>query len=59
MQNGDGSIAASPVSLSTAVTNRRLRARPIAAISSRRSSASSGARVDTLAVGPSSDPVTP
>ena len=47
----------SPHSLSTAVTSRRLRARPMAAISSLRSSASSGARLDTpVAVAPSVDP---
>ena len=45
-QNGDGSIDSSPLSLSTAVTSRRRRARPIAAISSLRSSASSGALLE-------------
>ena len=45
-QNGDGSIDSSPLSLSTAVTSRRLRARAIAAINSLRSSASSGALLD-------------
>ncbi len=49
-QNGDGSIDSSPLSLSTAVTSSRLRARPIAAISSLRSSASSGALARQAAV---------
>ena len=46
--------SAPPVSLSTAVTSNRRRARPIAATSSLRSSASSGARTEASSVTPSS-----
>ena len=42
-RNGDGRETSSPLAPSTAVTSSRRRARPIAAISNRRSSASSGA----------------
>ena len=53
-RNGDGRETSSPLAPSTAVTSSRRRARPIAAISNRRSSASSGARADVSSPTPPS-----